>query len=394
MYVSLNVYICNVIFNFNRAMKKIFLGSFWALLFFSCAQNQNLSRIGTDEYRMEVAGGKSFYLDSLTTQETNYIQQINDTTIAFYNKPVNTICVFNIPSTKQQATIRLYKEGPNAVYDIQGFYYQSADSIWLHQYWKKELVLVNDSGVIQNHLFMKTSKETRQYSADPLPGTDDPITKIDNKIILQGMNGPEVEQGFIPAATVVYDLDTKQTQVANPYPAIYGDSKEINKNWDAIAYRLVRYTLSPNKEMVLSYPADDSVRVYDVKKNITRSFFAGTTQENHIRPYTPKSKVEGLKKYLEHSQYAGIWYDKYRHVYYRLVSLSTSDYTVDDESTYIKPLGIILLNDSFQKIGEYHLERGNYRYRNCFVSQEGFHINIPSEDDDYLKFLTLKPVKK
>lgn len=60
MYVSLNVYICNVIFNFNRAMKKIFLGSFWALLFFSCAQNQNLSRIGTDEYRMEVAGGKVF----------------------------------------------------------------------------------------------------------------------------------------------------------------------------------------------------------------------------------------------------------------------------------------------------------------------------------------------
>ena len=28
------------------------------------------------------------------------------------------------------------------------------------------------------------------------------------------------------------------------------------------------------------------------------------------------------------------------------------------------------------------------------ISQEGFHINIPSEDDDYLKFLTLKPVKK
>ena len=82
-------------------------------------------------------------MDSLTTQETNYIQQINDTTIAFYNKPVNTICVFNIPSTKQQATIRLYKEGPNAVYDIQGFYYQSADSIWLHQYWKKEFAESN-----------------------------------------------------------------------------------------------------------------------------------------------------------------------------------------------------------------------------------------------------------
>lgn len=374
-------------------MKKIYILSLSVIL--SCTEKQdNSKRMGTDEYRMEVVGEKNFYLDSLTTQETNYIQQIDDTTFAFYNKPVNTICVFDIPSTKQKATVHLYKEGPNAVNDIQGFYYQSNDSIWLYRYWQQELVLLNDLGMIQSRYSISKNwiPQPHQYSVSPLPGTDNPIVKTGDIIILQGMNGPEVEQGGIPAVSIFYDLKSEKARKGNPYPAIYGDAKEINKNWDAIAYRLVRYTMNPAKEMILSYPADDSIRVYNMKEETTQSFFAGTTQENDVRPHTPKSSKDGLENYLEHSQYAGIWYDKFRHIYYRLVSLPAKEYAINDETTYKKPLGIILLDESFQKIGETQLETGNYIYRNCFVSSEGFHINVPSEDDDYLKFLTLKPV--
>jgi hypothetical protein len=31
--------------------------------------------------------------------------------------------------------------------------------------------------------------------------------------------------------------------------------------------------------------------------------------------------------------------------------------------------------------------------RNVFVSEEGLHIQILSDNDDYMKFITLKPVK-
>lgn len=366
------------------------------LFFYACSMNKVHDRIGANVYTFKAGGDKMLYLDSMTTQESGYMQLIDSNQLAIYNEPANTICIFDISTEKEIKKVQLYKEGPNAVIGIQGFYYQSKDSIWLYRSWQQELVLVNESGEIlsKKTLADKLPPIDKQafYSVSPFPLTDLPILKNEDVLILQGMNGPEVENGLQPATTILYDLNSDRLRLTNPYPAIYGD--KINERWGTFSYRVTPYTLNEKNEMIVSFPADDSISVYNIKDDSYRRFFAGYALETNIKPLPLKSSQADLQEqYLEQYQYAGILYDKYHNLYYRLVMLPTFDYDARVPNTQYKALAIIILNSSFEKVGEYQLEKAYYKYRNIFVSEEGLHINILSDDDDYLKFITLNVLK-
>ena len=373
----------------------------WQLLFFaltitSCSTTALKEREGSKEYTMQRVEDKQFLLDSSTTQETIYFQATEQNNLALYNAPDHSIRIFDIASGKELSKIQLYKEGPNATKDAQGFYIQDKDNIWIYQYLIKELLLIDSKGVIKERrkladkLYPKTKIEN---TVSPFPLTDMPISMYKDWIILQGTNGVGVEQGIHPACTILYNTKTDEVFTTNRYPSLYGDPKMINKKWDTFVYRAVPYTLSPNNEMVLSYPADDSIRVYNMKQNTTQCHFAGYTVETKPSPINGSTMTALTKHFLEQYQYAGIIYDKYRDLYYRLVVRPIFDYDINDESTQNKPLSIIILNKEYNKVGEFDLDTNAYRYRNIFVSKSGLHINVASDNDDYLNFITLKPIK-
>ena len=88
-----------------------------------------------------------------------------------------------------------------------------------------------------------------------------------------------------------------------------------------------------------------------------------------------------------------MYYDKWNKLYYRLLSLPIADYNVNEETFPERNLAIVLLDETFQKVGEYNLTEKSDRYGFVFTSPEGLHINILSPDDDYMEFLTIKPQK-
>lgn len=362
----------------------------------SCNITNKNNRLGTDALTMQYGQEKFMSLDSMTTQETGYIQYLNDGRIAFYNLPAHNICVFDVEKGEEVEKIQLYKEGPNSVRGIQGLYYDSADSIWLYQSWEKNLVLVNNKGIIvdKRNLQDKIAQSSlkNRLSVEPFPLTDMPIRKVDDLFVLQGFNGPEVVNGFRPACSVFYDLKADTVSVANEYPSIYGEPSKMNDNWGTFSYRAIPYTLNEYK-MVLSFPASDDIYVYDLKSGKKESYFAGTSLETDISSIEGVQKSQLEKHYLEQLQYAGIFYDKYNDLYYRLAVLPIFDYDIHDKQTQQKPLAVIILNSNFEKVGEFNLGIGRYKYRNVFVSKEGLHLNVYSEDDDYLKFITLKVLK-
>lgn len=143
--------------------------------------------------------------------------------------------------------------------------------------------------------------------------------------------------------------------------------------------------------MIVSFPASDDISVYNIKDDSYQIFFAGYSSETDITSLSLGSSQTDLhRQYLEQYQYAGILYDKYHDLYYRLVMLPTFDYDLRIPNTQYKELAIIILNSSFKKVGEYKLGKAGYKYRNVFVTKAGLYINVPSDDDDYLKFITLK----
>jgi hypothetical protein len=312
---------------------------------------------------------------------------------------MNTICIFDVATTKQVDEIRLYQDGPYVIQGVQGFYCQSRDSIWIYKQWERELLLVNHEGIIlkKANIFSHVSPTaTPRLPSSPFPMTDLPIKRAGKYLIFQGMDRRDRDNTHLPhTVTALYNPATDETVFANSYPEIYGKEDEIVERWGAFSYRTIPYDLDENGNMVLSFQADDNVVVYNIEKDETESYFAGYSAETDIKPLPMGySRTDELRHYLANYTYPGIYYDKYRHLFYRLVTLPNKDYDWNNKESLIKKLAIIILNDKFEKVGEYVPSEKTNILINCFVSPEGFHVNVVSDDDDYLKFFTFKPVKK
>lgn len=61
--------------------------------------------------------------------------------------------------------------------------------------------------------------------------------------------------------------------------------------------------------MILSFLANDSISVYNIKDDLYARFFTGYSLETNIKPLPLKSSQTDLQEqYLEQYQYAGILY--------------------------------------------------------------------------------------
>ncbi|MCD7937044.1 MAG: DUF4221 domain-containing protein [Tannerellaceae bacterium] len=369
-----------------------------------CESNKNeQDRIGEANYTFEKTPNTLFALDETTTQVGAYIQFDTDKNQLIYLNPgVRNICVFDFQTGETIGKVEIQKEGPHALQsgNIQGFYYVNPDSTYLYDYWSKQLVLINQKGEILEKIDLN-----RYFIPDPdnienppyiYPHTDAPMKIVNDKLILQGTTlKTHLAKHQNPNTTAIYNLLTGEMTFCNPYPSIYGGVENLDK-WGFFSYLMPSYTLNDSGEMILAFPADDAISVVDLNTLESRSFFAGYSDSKNIRT-SPAGKAqnpqEELAEYLEHTLYAGIFYDPYNQLYYRLALKSLKDYHVNDRTTHVKDISIIILDKEYKKVGEYDLEEKINVYRNCFVSPAGFHIHLITEDDDHLTYLTFKPVR-
>ncbi|MBE6300281.1 MAG: DUF4221 domain-containing protein [Parabacteroides distasonis] len=359
--------------------------------FFLAACNQFTSsskdRLGKQMYSMQELAHKRFQLDDSTTQVLSYVQTFaeNDTLkLALYNKPLHNICFFDVNSGRGIGKVQLKKEGPHAIgNDIRGFLYINRDSIFVYQYWKKRLLLLNNKGEI-----LRKYELLSKILSEPLPNTNLPIKKVGDEIILQG-------QGLINnpiGVTSLFNLKENNIRCVNPYPYLYyGDNKD--NIWQTFAYNVIPYTLNNHQEMVLSFPADDSIRVYNIKTGKTDAYFAGYSKDYPIRPAKSPSEKNVEEHVYKQIQYAGIYYDQWNDLYYRILTLPLFDYDVNAKEFLDRNIAVIILDSTFEKVGEYNLMEKTRLCSHCFVSKEGLHINTISEDDDFLTFITLSVFK-
>jgi hypothetical protein len=372
------------------------------ILFLFCSCNKEKSNTDSEinKYTFEQLDYKYFHLDENTTQVSNYMQlfTINDTLIfSLFNPAMYDVLIYDINTGDCIDKIHLFKEGPNAVTNgIQGYYIINKDSIYLYDYWLKNITLINKKGEILEKIELVDKFETFEnnniISNSPFPLSDLPIHIINNNMILQGMDGMNSHNLKNPqySVTAIYNLSTDRIYFRNFYPDIYGKNN-LPEKWGAFSYRVVPYDINSEYEMVLSYPADDSISVYNMFTDETKRYYAGSSGKYKISPMN-KNATRAVQQvhYLEHAQYAGIFYDKYNKLYYRLILKPLKEYNLNDNSSLLKELSVIILDDLFNKVGEYDLIEKTDKYRACFVTSEGLYINILSEDDDFLKFITLK----
>jgi hypothetical protein len=353
---------------------------------------------------MQVMPYKTFAMDDNTSQTSAYFQLFTiDDTLRFtmYSNTAvrKNILIFDLSTGKVVDSVRLHKEGPNAIYNnVVAYYIRNMDSIYMYDYWQHTFILVNRKGEIVNRINLSekflAENSPEVTPSSPYPCMDMPIHRINNTFILQGMTQKVTDMKKVPTVTALCNLSDTAVSVrfVNSYPDIYGNIKNLFKHWGVFSYLMVSYDLNNKGEMVLSYHADDHISVYDIDSNTTRRYFAGYSKKDVISQMND-DRISDLLQTMECTQYANIHFDTYLNLYYRFVYHPFYDYDINDRDTQVQNLSIVILDSEFNKVGEYDLKEKTILGRGAFVTKEGLHIQTLSDDDDFMKFIVLKPIK-
>jgi hypothetical protein len=365
---------------------------FLALTVGSCRQKEEVKTFD-DIYALSETDDATFFLDSVTSQQTGYLQLIekkDSLILSFLNKYDNSILFYDCMSKDFISKIIFHRDGPMNVGNIQSYCYIDEDSILLYDINTLTLYMANsDAGIIKKSKIDIFKYSTESFICpEPLPQTTAPLFKIDRLVLLMGyrFGGYDNETNIRRASTAVYSLDSDSLYFINEYPDMYKKG-----NWGiGTAFREVSNTYTPDRKMVLSFSADPDITVREIYENTEETFYAGS--KHHTKIQSLKKSVEQttvddeVRFYMENTVYHEIIYDKYNKLYYRFAHLPVYDGYSTRDFIHKKPISVIILDENFNKVGETLLPANKYYSRQCFVSPEGLHIQVLSDDDDWLKF--------
>lgn len=364
------------------------------------------SKIGhfEDKCNLEYVGKKELALDERTSVMVEYLQYINDSVnniISFINYPTNMIYMYDYSNGLLVDTIRYDKEVNNGVGEVQGYYFLNSDSIFVYQYGSSVIHLTNCKGEIlwTKALFENFKRKEKMMYPDPYLMTNNPMKYVDGNLILNGFISGETsyETKENRPVTMLYNIDESSLEFLNHYPIQY-----VEYNWGGGLTHRLPYTGLDNKgNLLISFPADHNLWRCNLISNRTDSLYAGSEMIEYIKPYaTSKEEVSIMDEYrvfewyMNTPSYEGVFYDKYRELYYRIARLPDTNYKIGNRGNN-KPIIIIVLDSQLHYLGEEILppaKEGNYRINNCFVSKDGLNIQVLTDDEDKLIFEQYKVV--
>lgn len=331
-------------------------------------------------------------LDSMTSQATNYLQLINDSTLAFMNKPAFNICIVNLRDMST-SKIQLHKEGPDAITNVESFCYLNPDSIWIFESMTNKITLVDSNGIVKQRLKIpETDKNgnNHEYAAYPFTTTLNPYRVRGTKHILQGMT-TRILDGQKPGVALIYDTDNDSVTTGNPYPPVYGNPEDLSK-WDVMGHRLAHYTIMPDGNLLTCFSVSDSLYAFNPEDRTRTAYFAGHKGGTDIHSTSAADYEAWCRSYVTQYAYQGVLHDNSENTYYRFICHPFNDFSMENlrECFLKKPVSVIILDDKMNVIGETMLPEDKYYYDLSFVNSDGLHVNVVSDDDDFMKFRVFK----
>lgn len=327
----------------------------------------------------------SFEVDSITNVKSFHLEVFEDNGIEYLvtdNSFKPSIRFYNLTNRKFSHEIPIKMIGPHGVGNFKGFHIKSIDSVFILNFSESRLFLVDDNGeIINKWSWIVENDDLKFEQSTPIIYTGSPAI-LENDIfstISLPAKGPTSDETYKNGGVnFQYNLTSNEYLFNYNYPQIY-QKDNYPHFWEYI-FRCK----SHDDKSVYSFSADPHIYITEDYTN-SQKFYAGTSIFS--KPISnPKLSI---KNFLISTAYMGIFYDKYRKVYYRVVVGS-----VDDEKNitkYDKPISIIILNDSYEIIGEVELPEKQHDYLSIFVAREGLYISNYNEknsmlDENFISF--------
>lgn len=330
----------------------------------------------------------AFPLDSRTNFLTNNIlYRADNNSVVFLNEFENAIYSYSL-ETLGLLNIQKYElEGPNGVGKIDFFQYQSEDSIWVYSGELRQLSLI-----VKDTVYKRI--DISAHPNVPLMGWAEPQTT--RPIFI------EKNLAYIPTIRtndslfqniIVWNLLDNSVKKIIPSPKLYFEGVEL---WGT-HFQWYYYTLnSTTGQLVFSFPALHTLRVYDLFGENMMEPYAGSKYFDYIRsPFSPGDFAnlkarERLNRFLLQPSFGAVLFDPFNGRYYRYAKqANTHDRVQSSDNTLRKgrPKSIVILNENFEKVGESDVIFPNAVLNQVFIAPDGLYIAIVDDNENTMTFV-------
>jgi hypothetical protein len=382
-------------------MKKIIILIISVLFVISCTytvstKNDFAGKL-TATHQLVVSGDKVIRLDYETAPKPTYMQIIEDAsgvrTLTFLNTHKNAIYFYNYENSTYISNTKFEREGPNAVMSMEGYYVKNMDSIYVYDRPVTEIALTDSAGHVKQKISLRGSFANAENKKDSqwayyypqyLFRTVAPFIETNGKLLLTGFFPFSIPDSIIDNFRFMASLDMKTGHVEYKY--LYPKELYVfNANWDDPVFMQGFPELSPNGEIIFSFPVTHHLYIADLGAEVYRQVYAGSNMAETI--HSIDHPVKGTPKeivrihYLQENIYTAIRYDPWRKIYYRFLLRGIRGAT-HGTSLGKKPVIVVLMDEQLNYIGETMIGTAEeWNWTNSFVTSEGLNIEyIASED--------------
>lgn len=370
---------------------KNYLIPLLSLFLLSCGHGKK----NTDSYICDLETTKkikTITLDSDVRYNAFYLYVFNDDGkeyLSFLNYRTNQILFYDFKESKFLFKLNLEAEGPNGVVQPTGLYVKDLDNIYVSSYAYAGLIKVDTTCRVVQKIPYGTTSDGYQvlpsYTPSSHPYTA-PIVIGDKIYITQ----PAVERFHAVDKTPLSVIIDSVRKECKGLPLTYGILTE--EELEANDTRFSR--IFDGKQFVYSFYASEDIVVASVDHSEVKRV---KVKSRYIDSPTGKQEQteKGPKLNLELARYGDLIYDSYRNVYYRFVYPKTElEDTVQwwGKAVYgRKKFSVIILDESFNVIGETLFPEAVYNSYVFFVHEDGLYISrdyqmLYGNSEDYMTF--------
>ncbi|KEO73441.1 hypothetical protein EL17_13975 [Anditalea andensis] len=310
--------------------------------------------------------------------------------LARHSRISQSIQLYHLDEERLAYELFLAKDGPNPINFYYGFSFISPDSIYISSV-PPEIIMVNHTGEVKSR-FKVNSPDLKLTSLSAFNGT--PLIKHEN--ILYG-----AQPLFMGHHTIDVSEFKDHYHIFKYH--ILADTIE----WLPIHFREEHWSrgkkmdnfsyLIKGDSIIVSPHHDHDLWIYRLNSGELIDY--KETKSAYVKDFLylnsmPTGHMEGPELVLSHPQYENFLYDRFRNIYYRFYYLpyhfSKGEALMDLQND--RPLiGIMVLNDQLEIIGEYHFDKFEIEAGNYFVGKHGLYLsnnNLNHADfsDDFLNY--------
>ncbi len=297
---------------------------------------------------------------------------------AWYNEKDSSIDFSNVNDTIITHSFKMHK----SLTKFSDFAPYSLDSIIIFNY-PKDFYILSKNGKYFYEVKDSIPVYQNQFELNTLVLY--PLTIIDNSIFVYNFPAEVLDNPNKFKKYFSTPRDTRLTIKNNKMKisGVYGKYPDYYTNNNNYVYSPVR-TVGENAKLIYSFDDSEDIFIYDIQsgKYETKKLEAPFFEKNQVFEKSKNSDFNYIAKYYtENDRFVNIIYDRYRNLYYRILSkrikYENNDGTINRAQD--KPFSILIYDNKFNFIKELSFPSRKYDFTTIYATKDNVKLFTSNE---------------